>query len=171
MSTPPALVVAVDFATHAADICAAAAELAARLDARVVLLHVMRLGDGLRPDTAVHPRWADGPMTAEAMLRADATREMAPLVALVEGHGVRAELCLRLGAVTDEVTACVTEVAPLMLVIGSDIPAGLARLFRTGFTEAIIQASPCPVLVVRTRATPPPGPSAGQTQARAEADG
>lgn len=163
------LLVAVDFATHAAEICDAGADLARDLDARVVLLHVLQLG-GVRPEIAI--RVEDRSGTVRELVEQDATRWMAPLVERVEAAGVPVELQLRDGEPIAQIRAAIQDTSARYLVIGSDISSGLRRLLGPGFTEQILRSSPCPVLVVRTMgAAPAPGPGAARTQVAAEADG
>ncbi|MCP4805771.1 MAG: universal stress protein [Proteobacteria bacterium] len=160
---------AVDFATHAGEICDAGAELARDLDAPIVLLHVLQLG-GVRPEIAIRVEDRAGPV--RELVEQDATRLMAPLVERVEAAGVRVELQLRDGDPIARIRAAVIENDARYLVIGSDISSGLKRLLGAGFTEQILHSTPCPVLVVRTMGTDPaPGPGAARTRVATEADG
>ncbi len=165
----PTLVVAVDFATHANEICDAAVELGRDLGARILLLHVLQLGP-IQPEVEIQVSERRG--RARELLEEDARRRLAPLIQRVAGSGLTVELCLRSGEAEAQVRACAEDAGARYLVIGSDLTSGLRRLVGPGFTERILRASPCPVLVVRTgaqRPTPGPGPVRGQVEA--EADG
>ena len=167
--TQPCVVVAVDFATHADEICDAAAELARDLKARVVLLHVLQLG---RIPAELRIRVNDRDGTALQLVEADARTRLEPLVERVAAQDVPVELCLRAGQAHERIHACVEETGARYLVIGSDITQGLQRLLGPGFTERILQESHCPVLVVRARGSQPAqGPGPAREQVQAEADG
>lgn len=170
MSESPVLLVAVDFTTHGEQITRSAAGFARLMGARVVLLHVLRTGSQVRPDTRIVPDGQDQAVQALQLLEDDARAQLDPLLELLRAEGVPAELCLRQGEIVPAIVACAEQGAVTAVVIGSDLPAGLRKLFQGSVTEALIQRCPCPVLVVRGR-----GPQAGLTPARQqvahEADG
>ncbi|MCK6508162.1 universal stress protein [Myxococcota bacterium] len=170
MSESPVLLVAVDFTTHGEQITRSAAHFARMMGARVVLLHVLRTGPQVRPDTRIVPDGQDHAVQAMTLLEDDARAQLAPLVELLRAEGVPAELCLRQGEIVPAIVACAEQGGATAVVIGSDLPTGLRKLFQGSVTEALIQRCPCPVLVTRGH-----GPQAGLTRARQqvahEADG
>ncbi len=168
----PIIVVAVDFATHADEICATATDLARRMGARVRLLHVLDLPFGLRPDTPITAPGNDGPEQARVLLERDARQHLQPLVTQIEAQGVATDICLRHGDVVGSIWDCAEDSDAIMLVVGSDLPKGAKRFFVGSFTEEVLHEARCPVLVVRTRGkTPAPGPGKLRQQVRAEIDG
>lgn len=167
--SPPNLVLAVDFATHAQEIAQAAARIAVPMGALVRVLYVVNTGPQVSPDALVQ-LGEDDPKTALELLTEDARRQVWPILVMLQGQGLRASLCLRTGDVVDAIASCAAESDAAMVVIGCDLAAGLRKLVRGSVTEAVIQRAPCPVLVVRAQ-----GPAAGrsqvQQQVEVEADG
>ncbi len=172
MRNTPVLLVAVDFSTHAEEICSHAADLALRLGADIVLLHILVLGTWLKPTSVIYSPDTGEAVEAGALLEADARTHLAPLVEALQGRGIAVRLSLREGGVVEQVWAAVEEEGAYMLVMGSDVPEGLRRLLHSSFTEDVLRAATCPVMVVKTGTTrAAPGPSAAQAQVAAEADG
>ena len=171
MSDRPTLLVALNLAGDAETLCLKAAGLARRMGADVVLLHVVELPVGVSADAPVRVMDAPGPTSARDMLRADAVKHLEPLIDLMRMHGTDAELLLRSGRAPEQVAAVARELAPLMILVGSDVATGLRRLFQTSVTEAIILATDVPVLVVKGDPGSAAALSTGQMQAAAENDG
>ncbi|MCB9780576.1 MAG: universal stress protein [Alphaproteobacteria bacterium] len=164
------VLVAVDFATYAEEVGLAAARLAHRVGARLVVMHVVDLG-GLPDRVSVAMPELGGPAPIGEIVTEEARLRMAPLRERLEAEGVEVQLALRRGNVVDQVWSCAHELHVDYVVIGSDVPSGLRRLLPAGsFTEAILRKATCPVVVVR--ATGEKGTlSPGRQQVRAEADG
>lgn len=171
MTQAPTVLIALDLATQPTGPCRVGADMARRMGARVVLLYVSELPPGVHAQTMVAAGGTGFAPAAE--LLADEVRErVEPQLAELRRVGVEGDVWHRFGEVTSTIAACATESDALMLVIGSDIRSGLGRLFGAGFTEAIIKASPCPVLVVsRDSGAGVDGVGRVQAQVAAEADG
>jgi nucleotide-binding universal stress UspA family protein len=168
--TPPTLLVAVDLTPHAVAVCEHAVDLARRLDARVLLLHVVQLRGDLKAETLVrHPRSGET-VEAAVMLRGDADKHLAPLLALFAGVPVEVEV--RGGDVVDCVLALARERDPLQVLLGASASTGLKRLFEKRIAARLAAESPRPVVLV------PPvddaddrAMSTAQLQVLAEGDG
>ncbi len=171
VSERPTLLVAINLASDPEAVCLQAAGLARRMGARVVLLHAAQLPVGLAADAPVRPPGASEPVSAAEMLHQDALRHLDPLLDLMRMHGADVELDLRRGRVVDQVVAAAAALDPLMLIVGSDLPSGLRRLFLGSVTEDLIHAVDVPVLVVKGDPNAAGVLSTGQMQAAAENDG
>ncbi len=170
MSDRPTLLAAVNLASDAEAVCLQAAGLAARMGARVVLLHVLQLPVGLSANERLRSP-EGGAIPASELLRQDAEEHLAPLLDLMRMHGADVELDLRRGRLVDQLAAAARELEPLMVIVGCDLPSGLRRLFQTGATEDILHAIDAPVLVVKGDPAAAGALSTGQMQAAAENDG
>jgi len=171
MRTPVA-VVAVDFATHAAEICRRAAPLLQGLGANVVLLYQIEVQNALAADVTLYPgERAEGVAVGDYLQR-DAERHMAPLVALLREEGLQARLRISHGPVIEGILACARAERADVLVVGSDVRAGLGRLVQANFTESVLRGAECPVLVIRALGEGgAPGVSEARAQVRSEDDG
>jgi nucleotide-binding universal stress UspA family protein len=161
----------VNLATDAESICLKAAGLARRMGGRCVLLHVVQMPVGLsRTETVKHPATGES-MPASELMNQDALKHLDPLLDLMRMQGAEVELELRSGQIADEIADSTRALEPLMVVVGSDLPSGLRRLFVGSVTEAVIQAVDAPVLVVKGDPTARSVMITGQMQAAAENDG
>ena len=170
MRTPVA-VVAVDFATHAAEICLRASPLLRGIGANIVLLYQIEVRNALKEDATVYPRGSEQGIEVGDYLASDAERHLAPLVALLREEGLQARLRISHGPVIHGILECAREERADVLVIGSDVRAGLGRLMKANFTESILREATCPVLVIRALGEGAPRLSEAQEQVRAEDDG
>lgn len=169
---PPTVLIAVDFATHATEICLGALPLIQQLGARVHLLHIMDPGPMVSTETLIRPREAGDPVAVGEHLEADARAQLGPLLELFAEVGVTVRLQLVHGEVVGCIWACAEAADVAMVIIGCDVPEGLQRLFSTSFTDAVLRRASRPVLVVKARSErPPPGLSSAREQVLTEADG
>lgn len=168
----PTVVVAVDFASHATELCTRALPTLVALGARVVLLHQIAVQRAVPPTTVIHPVGTAAPTTVGAFLEADARDHLAPLAAIFEAAGLTVEQRLGQGPVVTGIVGLTEELGAALLVIGCDVRAGLGRVFLASFTDEILRASTCPVLVIRALGpADDPGPGAGRLQVLAETNG
>lgn len=169
---PPTVLIAVDFATHATEICLGALPVVQGLGARVILVHIVDPGPMVPSATLIRPTEAGDPVAVGAHLEADARAQLGPLLALFAEVGVPVRLQLVHGDVVGSIWTCAEAADVAMVVIGSDVPEGLRRLFATSFTDAVLRRATRPVLVVRARPDrPPPGLSSAREQVLTEEDG
>jgi nucleotide-binding universal stress UspA family protein len=172
MSNAPRILIAIDFTTRPDGVCRTAADLAARLGAEVTLLNVVVMPAGVPEQALVQVEGREDPAPARNLLQQDAVEHVRPLLEHFSAAGVAAEISCRRGEVVPTIIACADEIDALFIVTGSDVPTGLQRLFKAGFTASVIRASSCPVLVVPPSADEDvQGRSAAQAQVDAEVDG
>lgn len=171
MTTPTRILVAVDYSTRPNAVCRAGADLAARLGAHVTLLSVVAMPSGVPEDAMVVAEGDESPRPAGEALERDAKEHLQPLVEFFAEKGVEAEVCCRHGEVVQTIHACADELDALFIVTGADVPGGLKRLVRAGFTASIIRAASRPVLVVPPDDEQMRGQSHVQGQVASEADG
>lgn len=168
----PLIMIAVDVTTEPTGPCKAGTEVARRMGADVLLLCVSELPPGIRADTVIETEPGDGGKPVAEILSREVLALAEEHLQWVRSQGVEAQLWHRFGNVVDTITGCASRRNAFMLVVGSDVRAGLSRIFGPGITESIIRASPCPVLVVpRPDDAPLRGKGRVQSQVGAEVDG
>jgi nucleotide-binding universal stress UspA family protein len=166
------LLVPLDLAGCAADVCTVAAALAAPLGASVVLLCVVHLPTGVSPDVVVHPHGDADESPALDALHADARAQLAPLLSLFREAGVPVGTTLRAGDVVDTILDTATRLDADLLVMGTHGRTGLERFVLGSVAEQVLRRAPCPVTVVRAHAPATLlGETAVQRHVGAEADG
>jgi len=166
------LLVPLDLAGCAADVCTVAAALAAPLGASVVLLCVVHLPTGVSPDVVVHPHGDANESPALDALHADARAQLAPLLGLFREAGVPVGTTLRAGDVVDTILDTATRLDADLLVMGTHGRTGLERFVLGSVAEQVLRRAPCPVTVVRAHAPATLlGETAVQRHVGAEADG
>ncbi len=131
------LLVAIDFSADSLAALASVRELARRLGAELVLLHVSEAADvvpgsDLATDDRAH--W-------QAELDAE--------VGQVRAAGIRARGVVRPGyPVAEAIVEAAREERADLIVVGSPGQSGIAERLLGGITDAVIGTAPCPVLVM-----------------------
>ena len=128
------VLVATDFSRCSLRALERGEELARRLGAELLLLHVAGVPvAGSRTAAAAH---------------GDAERELAATVEQVVHHGVRARGLLREGAPDEEILAAAAAEGASLIVVGTHGRTGLAHVLLGSVAERVVRAAPCPVLTV-----------------------
>ncbi len=156
---PKRLLVALDLSPPGEAKLAVVEEHACALDAEVLLLHVL-------PEKAAAE---DGHVSSE---EARARAYLDSVVMRLRLRGLRAWSVIRVGPVVETVLAAAQEFEPDVLVLGSSVRGGLARLLPGSIADQIVRQAPCPVLLVRPALESAPAPavrSFGDDAARAGA--
>ncbi len=138
-----------DFSDHATKAVQYAVELAEKLGAELILLHVVPDAVLALPD-AVMPTPAP---IAELDALTDAGKSgLANLVSALklEGRNVRTEV--RIGAPEQEITAAANDLGADLVCVSTHGREGLSRMFLGSVAEQIVRHAPCPVLTVRPEA-------------------
>jgi len=161
------IVVALDPRGCAHQVAQTAADLAADLGARAVLVTCVQLPDGVAPDTVITEGKLGG-RTALQALHGDAEEALAGLRYPFD----RLEVPVTTKVLVGDPTQKVVEMAQgaRMIVVGTHGRTGLRRMLFGSVAEAIVRQAPVPVLTVRSEGA---GihPSAAQQQVGALADG
>jgi nucleotide-binding universal stress UspA family protein len=140
------VVAATDLSERARPTLAAAAEEAARRDAR---LTVARLLDAPSEGMALRRAAVPGPASREERLR----RARQDLEREVQAAGVRAELVVEEGDPVTSIVRLADELAAELVVVGATGRTGLRRLVLGSVAGAVAARAACSVLVVRKIAT------------------
>ena len=133
MEDPETILVPVDFREASLAALKIARDLAARLGAKVVLLHVYTSHAMAFPDT--------DPI-------ASAVRTMIERLA-AENGGL--ETILRSGDPAAEILKVIEEIKPAMVVMGTHDGKGLGHLLASSVTEKVVRSSAVPVLTVHAQ--------------------
>jgi len=160
------ILIPVDPSGCAAEVVGAAADVAAGLGARAILLDVVRAVNGVERGARVRGR------SVQAVLRDDACAHLRELADILESSGVEVGLAVREGDVVDTILSEARQEGAQMIVMGTHGRTGLARAIYGSVAEAVIRKAELPVMVVRTRsAASHPGMSTAQAQVEAESMG
>lgn len=124
---------------------AAAQQQAQALQAPLLLLHV--LPPSARQDATVSP--------AEALARAT----LDALAVRLHAAGIEVSTLVRTGQPATTIVAIAQAEKAQLIVLGSTMRSRFSRVLLSSVADAVIQAAPCPVLLVRTTARPVSVPS------------
>ena len=139
---PRTLLVPTDFSEHGTAALDYAAALAAKLDGRVHLLHVITL--------PIYGLDITGAATATMIdeLTMGAQEELDKLIAARPGTPFGKPL-LRIGDARDVIDAMAKELKADLIVLGTHGRRGFSRLVMGSVAEAVVRTAPCSVLTVR----------------------
>ncbi|MDP2316398.1 MAG: universal stress protein [Pseudomonadota bacterium] len=146
------ILVPVDFSTCSLLVTRQAAALAARLGARLVVLHVSELPADLAADAHVRP---DGvAQTAADYLTADAREQLASFAGAAREVGATADIEVKVGSVVPTILAAADALAADLIVIGTHGRTGLARIVLGSVAEGVAHRAHVPVMLVRRESRP-----------------
>ena len=166
------ILVPVDYTGCAYEVAAAAADLAGRLKADVVLLYVVKLPAGLPADTMIHPHGSAEAVKAIEYLDADAKLHLDPLANIFLDAGCGVRIALKHGDIVEAILDSAHELKADMIVMGTHGRRGLRRWVEGSVAENVMRRAPCPVMTIRTQGEDDhPGLSEAQEQALTEAVG
>ena len=150
MITIRRILVPVDFSDFARPAVRYAAELAEKLSAELVLLHVVPDAVLALPD-AVMP--TPTPATDLFELTDAAKEGLAHLVAAEKLEKLSPRLEVRIGSAAEEIIAAARDLHADLVCIGTHGRGGLARMLLGSVAEHVVRQAPCPVLTVRPKAS------------------
>jgi nucleotide-binding universal stress UspA family protein len=162
------LLVPLDLTGCADEVVEAAGDLAAKLDARVILLNVVQIPTGVNPYATMMMddiEWH----TAREALDDDARAHLIPLRERLAAKGVKVGHMLAHGDVTTAILHASEEAKCGIIVMGTHGRRGLERMVLGSVAEQVIRRSNCPVLVIRTH-NPAAHPGKSETQHQVEAE-
>jgi nucleotide-binding universal stress UspA family protein len=146
------VLVPVDFSTCSLLVTRQAAGLAAKLGARLVVLHVAELPSTVPPHATVRP---DGvPRDASEWLLEDTGRLLEPFTAAARESGVEVDTVVKLGPVVQTILASIEETHSDLVVIGTHGRTGVARMMLGSVAEAVAHRAHVPVMLVRRETRP-----------------
>ncbi len=127
------------------DAIEAALPLAAAFGSRVVLLSVLDFNAGLF--NIYYERFSPEDLAVEIRRHLDGVLEKAS--GRLAAGGVRAETAVEEGEAAEVILGKAREIGADLIVMTTHGRSGAKRLFLGSVTDAVLRASPCPVLVVR----------------------
>ncbi|MCA9493135.1 MAG: universal stress protein [Myxococcales bacterium] len=146
------IVVPVDFSTCSMLVVGRASSLAKKLGARILLLHIAEVPEGVAPETLVRP---DGvPVKAGDFALTGAKAGMERMVAEARHHGVEPLVVVRTGPVVDTILEVADEHQGDLLVIGTHGRTGIARMMLGSVAEQVARRAKAPVMLIRREVRP-----------------
>ncbi|MFT5686986.1 MAG: universal stress protein A [Myxococcota bacterium] len=167
------ILVPMDYTGCAYEVAGFVSDIAGRLGAEVVLLHVVSMPLGVAEGTLIHPydTLGDG-IPLASYLDEDAYEHLKPLARVFEDAGCKVKVAVRHGEPAHAILQAADDLTVSMIAMGTHGRKGLRRLIEGSVAEAVIRQASCPVITVRTQnPTEHPGRTAAQFQAEAEALG
>ena len=149
MKLPTNILVPIDFSTTADQALEYAIALAAKLGARIHLVHVIGMPSFGIPDLGV----AVTNTMIESLVR-DGQAALDRIVAQRRGEATFGEVSLRTGDARGMILEAANDVGADLIVIGTHGRSGVARVLLGSVAEAVVRTAPCPVVVVRTLPLP-----------------
>lgn len=176
------ILVAVDFSDCSYALAQQAAQLAAKLDARIEFVHVVTPPSGLEPNALIHAGGDREGVTVLDYLKADAERHMPRYIDdAANREGVAATSKIVVGSPVDAILAEAEALPADLIFLGSHGRTGLNRLVLGSVSERVLRRAEVPCLVVRnvhrpqcdagSCATCDSGTTTSELQAMAELDG
>lgn len=142
----------VDFSTCSLLAMRQAASLAARLEARLLVLYVSDLPTGMNPKTLLH--WGGTEQTAEKRILRDVDANLEAFLAIAREHKVDAMALTREGPITEAILETAKERKADLIFMGTHGRSGLARMVLGSVAESVLRQSHVPVMVVRRETRP-----------------
>ena len=139
------LLVPTDFSAGSERAWVEARRLAARLDAELVLVHVL----------VERPLYSEGPFTMKRArgvfdaARAWAVKTLGEWTATAAAAGISARWVLRTGVPYKEIVGAAARERADLIVIGTHGRSGLDRALLGSVADRVIRLAPCPVVTVR----------------------
>jgi nucleotide-binding universal stress UspA family protein len=129
---------------------ALAMDLAARYQAELVLLTVLRLPDAAQPDLTDYLRHEHEPDPPGVVVAEAAHDELRSLGDRLTGQGAVAVTCeIRAGNIATEIISSTEQRAVDLIVIGHRGRNRLAQALIGSVARRVVDTAPCPVLIVR----------------------
>jgi nucleotide-binding universal stress UspA family protein len=143
------ILVALDFSDCTQDLVDHAASLAGPLQARLILMHVAELPNGLEPDAKV--AFGDGreQSAADLLVRSGEDR-LRHYRAQLEPSGLVVDTLVVVGTTTDGIVEQAAAQDADLILMGTHGRRGVPRVLSGSIAAAVVARAPCPVLTVRT---------------------
>jgi universal stress protein A len=147
MTLPRTILVATDFSEHADSALAYAAELAARFDGTIHLVHCITI-----PLVSVPELGLAYSSTVMESLTADAQDKLDERAALYRDRVAMAPVRLEVGDARDIIDRAAALIDADLIVMGTHGRRGVRRFLLGSVAEAVLRSAPCPVLTIRPQA-------------------
>jgi nucleotide-binding universal stress UspA family protein len=146
MPLPRNILVATDFSEHADHALDYAAELAARLDATLHLVHAIAVSPMGVPEVGV----AYSAMMIETFTK-NAQAALEARAARYRGRVSLAPVTLEIGDARDVIDRAAEQIGADLIVMGTHGRRGIRRVLLGSVAEAVVRSAPCPVLTIRSK--------------------
>jgi nucleotide-binding universal stress UspA family protein len=146
MTIPRIILVATDFSEHADRAIDYAADLAAKIDAKLHVVHAISIPALGVPEMGV----AYGSMMLESTVK----EAQATLDALEARYRDRVSIAgkhLEVGDARDVIDRVAEAVGAELIVMGTHGRRGVRRMLLGSVAEAVVRSAPCPVLTIRSK--------------------
>jgi nucleotide-binding universal stress UspA family protein len=147
MTLPRTILVATDFSEHAEAALEYAAQLAARLDATVHVVHAIGI-----PAMGISEM---GVAYASATIESATKTAQDAIAAQVAKYRDRVSLAptrLEVGDARDVIDRVAEQIGADLVVMGTHGRRGIRRMLLGSVAEAVVRSAPCPVLTIRPKA-------------------
>ena len=144
--TPTNILVPIDFSDTSINALDYAVALAAKLGARIHLVHAIGMPTLGLPELGL--AWASVAMPEAVVV---AQTKLDAVVAAREGLAQFGERAISTGDVRDDILEAAERVKADLIVIGTHGRRGMSRAILGSTAEAVVRTAPCPVLTVRTQ--------------------
>ena len=148
MTLPRTILVATDFSEHADAALAYAAELGARLDATIHLVHAITIPAMGVPELGL--AYAATTIEAETKAAQDALDKR---VAMYRDRVSLAPTRLAVGDARDVIDRVAEQVEADLVIMGTHGRRGIRRALLGSVAESVVRSAPCPVLTIRPKAS------------------
>ena len=138
-----------DFSSSANHAVAIARDEAKAHGAKLILLHVIDLPFGLKPETVIVPDETGAPINVKDYAVKLAEEHLADLAARLAKDGITPTTFLRLGKPEDEIVKFANENHIDLIAMGTHGRTGLAHMLVGSVAERVVRTSKCPVLTIR----------------------
>ena len=146
MTLPRTILVATDFSEHADHALEYAAQLAARFDATLHLVHAVSIAPMGVPEIGV----AYSAMMVESITK-DAQTALETRAARYRDRVTVAPVRLELGDARDIIDRVAEQIGADLIVIGTHGRRGIRRMLLGSVAESVVRSAPCPVLTIRPK--------------------
>jgi len=138
-----------DFSSSANHAVAIARDEVKAHGAKLILLHVIDLPFGLKPETVIVPDETGAPINVKDYAVKLAEEHLADLAARLAKDGITPTTFLRLGKPEDEIVKFANENHVDLIAMGTHGRTGLAHMLVGSVAERVVRTSKCPVLTIR----------------------
>ena len=118
--------------------------------ARIVIVHVTELPEGLSPEARITPEGHREPVTAGAHAAQTAALRLEQVAFRLRAEGASVEVRALLGAVPSVLLRAAKEVSADVIVMGTHGREGLRHFFLGSVAERVLRHATVPVVTLRT---------------------
>ena len=145
------ILVPLDLSHCATNVAGEAASLASMTGAKVLLLHAVKVPDGISADAKIDPTGDGEPMRLVDYLVGEAEPMMSPYVRICDDQRVDHRVEVVTGDAVEQILAHATSWRADLIVMGTHARKGFSRVFLGSVSEEVIRLADMPVMTIRSR--------------------